>query len=124
MLAGVDPDLESISSDDEIYLHQLVELVVNDCQGEFQRSTTIELQVEESVHHAKLDEHYDQANVDCHIVEVDEVKNPPEQQQQQQQLQPEKQHRRSTASKKKRSKKRNDLRRLSRYRYPISRPHY
>ena len=39
MLAGVDPDLESISSDDEIYLHQLVELVVNDCQGEFQQQS-------------------------------------------------------------------------------------
>ena len=50
------------------------------------------------------------------------MKNPPEQQQQQ--LQPENEHRRSTASKKKRNKKRNDLRRLSRYRYPISRPYY
>lgn len=113
MLANTDADIESISSDGEIYLDQ-----INDDKDD-RLSIHVNPELEEhSLDYEITIERIDdeRLNVDNHIAVVDEVNNPSEQQQRRNQ--------RSAAAKKRRNKKRNNHQKLSRYEYPIYRGYY
>ncbi len=91
-----DSDIESVSLDDEIYLNQLIEPVMNDCRLEDQVKNDnviqdviqnldddVELEVEVPTADVIMDDNNDDGveSVDHHIVVVNKMDDPPEQQQ-------------------------------------------
>jgi hypothetical protein len=117
-------DLEPIS-DDEIYLNQLVEPVMNDCHPEVQvkndniiqdviqnlNDDNVELQVEVPTADVVMD-----VNNDDGV--VNEVDNPPEQPRQRVRK------RRSIQARQKKNQRRNTQLRLNRFKYYLTRPYY
>ena len=101
ILTSTDPDIESISSDDDIYLNQLIEPVRNDYHREEQVKNNDD----------------EMMSVNSHIVAVNDVVNPPEQQQSEKK-------RRSFEAKQKKNRKRNMQLRLTRFKYYFNRPYY
>ena len=137
-----DSDFESISSDEEIYLNQLVGPVMNDYHLEdpVQNDDVThdfiqnlgaggdELQLEIPTADVIMNDIINDdgvKSVDNHIVVVNEVDNPPEQQQQQQQQQQQRiKKRRPIQGKQKKNRKRNNQLRSIRFRYYLTRPYY
>lgn len=129
-----DSDIESISSDDEIYLNQLNEPVMNDYHLEDQIKNDnviqdaiqnlddehVELEIELPTADIIMDENNDDGveSVGHHIVVANEVDNPPDQQQQRHRK------RRSDQARKKKNQKRNNQLRFTRYKYYLTRPYY
>jgi hypothetical protein len=128
-----DSDIESISSDDEIYLNQLNEPVMNDYHLEDQIKNDnviqdviqnlddehVELEIELPTADVIMDENNDDGveSVGHHIVVANEVDNPPKQQQRHRK-------RRSDQARKKKNQKRNNQLRFTRYKYYLTRPYY
>jgi hypothetical protein len=132
-----DSDIESISSDEEIYLNRLVGPVMNDYHLEDPvKNDDItydviqnlgaggdELQNEIPTADVIMNDIINDDGVESvnnHIVVVNEVDNPPEEQQQQQRIK----KRRSSQAKQKKNRKRNNQLRSTRYRYCLTRPFY
>jgi len=112
ILSNIDPDLESISSDDEIYCDQLLEPISNDRQpesqvekydivGEIQDQDMVQPQSEDATRDEDMNGQVndDRSSVDHHLVEVNEVEIPPNEQQQRRKIT------RSKQAKKRRNKK-------------------
>lgn len=124
ILTSIDPDVEPISSDDEIYLHQLIEPVTNDSHPENQVKNNnlindVEINVEVSTTDIIMNDNTDEVTcVNSHIVDVDEMFNLAEQQQ------PRCKKHRSITAKRKRNRKRNMHIRLTRYKHSFTRPCY
>ncbi|CAF2927168.1 unnamed protein product [Rotaria sp. Silwood2] len=125
ILTSIDSDIESISSDDEIYLNQLIEPVTNDYHLEVQvknndANDDVELQNEVPTTDVIMDDIIDDEvkSVNSHTVVVNEVGNPPEHQQQRDRKT------RSFEAKHKKNRKRNLQLRLTRFKYYFTRPYY
>ena len=114
ILTSTDPDSESISSDDEIYLNQLIEPAMND----YHRAEQIKNN--DTGDDVIINDNNDDEmiSVNNHIVVVNEVVNPPEHQQQQSEKK-----RRSFEAKRKKNRKRNMQLRLTRFKYYFNRPY-
>ena len=130
ILSFADSDPESISSDDEIYLHQLNEPVMNHNYREEQIHNNyvdhdVELQIETPANDVMIidnnnnDNDNEMISVNNHVVVVNEVVNPPGHQQQQSETK-----RRSSEAKRKKNRKRNMQLRLIRFKYFFKRPYY
>jgi hypothetical protein len=124
-----DSDVEEISSDEEIYLNQLVEPVdnnnviqkleadVGDSRNEIPADDVILIDV---INDDIIDDD-GMKGVDDHIVIVNEVDNPPgEQQQQQRRIK----KTRSKEAKQRKNRKRNNQLRSTRFRFCLTRPYY
>ncbi|CAF1217693.1 unnamed protein product, partial [Rotaria sordida] len=129
-----DSDYELISSDDEIYLNQLIEPVVNvhppedqinndnitqDVIRDLDDDANVELQIEEPTIDAIMNDDDDQMNsVNNHSVVVDGMNNPTEHHHQRIKK------KRSLQAKQKKNRKRNNQLRLLRYKYYLTRSYY
>ncbi|CAF1435460.1 unnamed protein product [Rotaria sordida] len=128
-----DSDYELISSEDEIYLNQLIEPVVNvhhpgdqinndDMAQDIIRDLDddVELQIEVPTTDVIMDDNNDDEveSVDNHIVVVNEEVNTPEHQQQRVRK------KRSFETKQKKNRKRNMQLRVTRFTYYFTRPYY
>ena len=122
IISRLDSDLDSISSDDEIYLDQMNEQIPCDYQREDQeRINNDRLLTEQNTVDAEVKKNNEDGNdirmvVNNHDVVIDEMNIPPV----------ERRHkkRRSEAANKKRNQKRNRQQRQLRYRYTTTRPFY
>ncbi|CAF3343673.1 unnamed protein product [Rotaria sp. Silwood2] len=129
-----DSDYELISSDDEIYLNQLIEPVVNvycprdqiinddmaqDVIRDLDDNVNVELQIDGPTIDVIMNNDDDQTNsVNNHYVVVDGMNNPTEHQQQRIKK------KRSLQAKQKKNRKRNNKLRLHRYKYYLTRSYY
>ncbi|CAF4019763.1 unnamed protein product [Rotaria sordida] len=129
-----DSDYELISSDDEIYLNQLIEPVVNvhppedqinndniaqDVIRDLDDDANVELQIEEPTIDAIMNDDDDQMNsVNNHSVVVGGMNNPTEHHHQRIKK------KRSLQAKQKKNRKRNNQLRLLRYKYYLTRSYY
>jgi hypothetical protein len=133
ILTSIDPDLEPISSDDEIYLNQLIEPVVNvhhledqindddiaqDVIRNIDDDVNVELQIEGPTMEIIMNDDDQMNSVNNHSVVVDGMNNPTEHHQQRIKKQ------RSLQGKQKKNRKRNNKLRLIRYKYYLTRSYY